>query len=49
MWDEITYQYANFWEWDILHPTLYNGCSYLSMLGIQLNHVNKRGPEILLC
>ena len=27
-----------------LHPTLYNGCDYLSMLGLKLNHVSKRGP-----
>ena len=26
------------------HPTLYNGCNYLSMLGLKLNHVSKRGP-----
>ena len=26
------------------HPTQYNGCSYLSMLGLKLNHVSKRGP-----
>ena len=31
------------------HSTLYNGCYYLSMLGLKLNHVSKRGhrsPEI---
>ena len=27
-----------------LHTTLYNGCNYLSMLGLKLNHVSKRGP-----
>ena len=26
-----------------MHPTLYNGCNYLSMLGLKLNHVSKRG------
>ena len=26
------------------HPTLYNGCSYLSMLWLKLNHVSKKGP-----
>ena len=26
------------------HPTLYNGCNYLSMLGIKLNHASERGP-----
>ena len=34
-------------------PTLYNGCSYLSMLGLKLIHVNKRGycdaAIILIC
>ena len=25
------------------HPTHYNGCDYLSMLGLKLNHVSKRG------
>ena len=28
----------------LFHPTLYNGCNYLSMLGLKLNHVSKRGP-----
>ena len=23
----------------------YNGCDYLSMLGLKLNHVSKRGPR----
>ena len=27
------------------HPTFYNGCNYLSMLGLKLNHVSKRGPK----
>ena len=26
------------------HPTVYSGCNYLSMLGLKLNHVSKRGP-----
>ena len=26
------------------YPTYYNGCNYLSMLGLKLNHVSKRGP-----
>ena len=26
-----------------MHPTHYNGCDYLSMLGLKLNHVSKRG------
>ena len=27
----------------LFHPTHYNGCDYLSMLGLKLNHVRKRG------
>ena len=27
-----------------IHPTLYWKCDYLSMLGLKLNHVSKRGP-----
>ena len=27
-----------------LHPTLYNGCTYLSVLGLKLIHVSKMGP-----
>ena len=27
------------------HPTLYNGCYYLSMLGFKLIHFDKRGPR----
>ena len=27
----------------LFHPTLYNGCNYLSILGLKLNHVSKRG------
>ena len=27
------------------HPTLYNDCNYLSMLGLKLNRVSKRGPS----
>ena len=27
------------------HPTLYNGRNYLSMLGLKLKHVSKRGPR----
>ena len=30
-------------EW--FHPTVYNGCNYLSMLGLKLNHVSKRGSR----
>ena len=28
----------------LFHPTLNNGCNYLSMLGLKLNHDRKRGP-----
>ena len=27
------------------YPTIYNGCDYLSMLGLKLNHISKRGPR----
>ena len=27
------------------HPTLYNGCNYLSMLGLKLNLISKRRPR----
>ena len=30
------------------HPTHYNGCNYLSMLGLKLNHVSKRGPRLVM-
>ena len=29
----------------LFHPTLYDGCNYLSMLGFKLIHVSKRGPR----
>ena len=32
----------------LFHPILYNGCDYISMLGLKLNHVSKRGPWWLL-
>ena len=28
----------------LFHLTLYNGCNYLSMLGLKLNHTSKMGP-----
>ena len=50
VWDEITYPFLNFnsatvevYEWIKSHPTLYCACDYLSMLGLKLNHVSKRG------
>ena len=36
----------------LFHPTCYNGCNNVSMLGLTLNHVSKRGPRfccVLLC
>ena len=53
VWDKIIYPFPNcngatveVLEWDRwFHPTLYNGCNYLSMLGLKLNHVSKRGPR----
>ena len=27
------------------HPTEHNGCNYLSMLGLKLPHVSKRGTR----
>ena len=42
VWDEITYPFPNFNG--CVHLTLYNGCHYLSMLGLKLIHVSKRGP-----
>ena len=50
-WDEITYPFLNFngctvevQEWISNFIPHYNGCDYLSMLGLKLNHVSKRGP-----
>ena len=31
-----------------IHPTLYDGCNYLSMLGLKLIHISKRGPRCLI-
>ena len=44
MWDEITYPFL-FRNGKVIHPTVYNGCNYLSMMGLKLNHVSKRGPS----
>ena len=44
VWDEITYPFLNFNG--VFHPILYKVCNYLSMLGLKLNHVSKRGPSI---
>ena len=53
MWDAITIpklQQCNRWslrmdKW--LHPELYTGCNYLSMQGLKLNHVSKRGSAYI--
>ena len=55
VWDEITYPFSNFNDLPLkfgngldklFHSALYNGCnvSYLSMLGLKLIHVSKKGP-----
>ena len=52
VWDEINLSIAKLQRLHRLslgmdkwfHPTHYNGCKYLSMLGLKLNHVSKRGP-----
>ena len=53
MWDEITYPFINFngatidvKEW-ISNLSLHCACDYLSMLGLKLNHVSKRGHRWL--
>ena len=30
-------------EISLFHPTFYNVCNYLSVLGLKLNHVSKKG------
>ena len=53
MWDEITYPFLNFnsatvevWEWiSNFTPHFTGPCDYLSMLGLKLNHVSKRGTR----
>ena len=35
---------VNFENGKIIYPTLYDGCKYLSMLGIKLIHANKKEP-----
>ena len=45
VWDEITCLFPNFsGSMDkLFHLTFWNGCNYLSMAGLKLNHVSKRG------
>ena len=52
MWDENTYPSPHFngfttevWKWIIIFFLFYNGCNYLSMLGLNSIHVSKRGPR----
>ena len=42
VWGDITFQTctAEAWEWI---SNFHDGCNYLSMLGLKLNHVSKRG------
>ena len=57
LWDEITYPLLNFNGTSLgmnkwFHPTFYWACDYLSMLGLKLNHISKRGPkpnELVYC
>ena len=51
--DEIVYPFPNFkvevWEWindSIIHFIMGVQCNHLSMVGLKLNHVNKRGPGV---
>ena len=52
VWDEITYPFPNIKgcnHWSLgmdklFHRTIYNGCIFLSMLGLKLTHVSERGP-----
>ena len=51
MWSEITYPFPNFngatvgvWEWISNFIPHYNGCNYLSMIRLKLNHVSERDP-----
>ena len=55
LWGEITFPFLNFKcnRWSLgmdkqFHPTFYNGCNYLSMLGLRLYHVSERGPMSLV-
>ena len=48
MWDEIIYPFPNFDGASLVidmwfHPTRCNGRNYLSMLGLKLIHVSKKG------
>ena len=50
VWDDITYPFLNFngatvevYEWISNFITLHWACDYLSMLGLKLMHISKRG------
>ena len=52
--DEVIGQVIGQWlhHWSLgmdksFHPTLYNGCNYLSMMTLKLNHVSKKEPMCL--
>ena len=45
VWDEMPYPFPNFNGCTVgmdklFRPTLYNGCNYLSMLGLKLHHIS---------
>ena len=52
VWDVITYpilKQQRLHRWSLgmntwFHPTFYNGCNYLSVLELKLNHVSKKDP-----
>ena len=44
VWDEITYPFPSSGIDKEFHSILYNGCNYLSMLGLKLIHDSKRVP-----
>ena len=54
IWDENTYPFLNFkglHSWSLgmdkqFRPILYNGCYYLSMLGLKLIHVSKSATDV---
>ena len=52
VWNDITYPFTNLAVHrtplgldQSFHHTLYNGCNYLSILGLKLIHVSKEGPS----
>ena len=50
VWRDVTYPLLNLHRWSLrmdmsFHPTPYSGYNYLSMPGLKLNHVSKKGPE----